>query len=243
MSGTGLSDPYNVSGTIASVASAEGVPPALAVADAEVESGLDPYAVGDKGTSFGLFQLHEGGELPSDWSQWEQGPEGPIPTNAADPSQNAQVALSHMAEVYASEPGADPGQIAADAQRPQDKAGYAAQVDKDLATTSGIYGDDGLSAAGSSSSSGSSGSAGSSGSGTGLSSGSSGVEGDVLSFLGLGSTGTDIAKVGLWLVLAAGAVGLLVLGVKQATSSSQTVQEAKGAATSVAGTAAEVAAV
>jgi hypothetical protein len=50
---------------------------------------------------------------------------------------------------------------------------------------------------------------------------------DVLSLLGLSSAGNDIAKVGLWLVLAGGAVVLAVLGAKQLTSSSQTLQEVK----------------
>ena len=41
------------------------------------ESGLNPFAVGDNGTSFGLFQLHVGGALPSGrGAQWADGPQG-----------------------------------------------------------------------------------------------------------------------------------------------------------------------
>src|SRR5215472_10111421 len=42
-----------------------GVDPALALAIAQKESGLNPNAIGDGGTSFGLFQLHIGGQLTS----------------------------------------------------------------------------------------------------------------------------------------------------------------------------------
>ncbi len=69
-----------------------------------VESGGNNKAVGDGGTSFGLFQLHQGGELPAGWT----------PEQAFDPRANAEVALS----VFAQQNGSDPGQIAASAQRP-----------------------------------------------------------------------------------------------------------------------------
>jgi hypothetical protein len=122
----------------------------------------------------------------------------------------------------------------------QDQKGYA-QIRADLASNADpaqTYADIDASAWGThdlstsdSPSAGSAGSSGSSGSGTGLS-GPSGAAGDVLSFLGLGSTGTDVAKVGLWLVLAAGAVGLLVLGVKKGTDNSTTLENVKTKATS-----------
>lgn len=107
---------------ITEVARSLGVPPDLAIATAQVESGLDPNAIGDQGTSFGLFQLHQGGELGS-----------LSPQQAFDPRTNATVALTQFAQVEQQHPGADPGWIAAWAQRPADPAGYAAKVDAALA--------------------------------------------------------------------------------------------------------------
>lgn len=109
-----------------------GVPRTLALAIAKHESGLDPHAPGDHGyfrngrfvpdpsgppTSFGLFQLHQGGELGS-----------LTPEQAMDPYTNAKVALTQVAAVMKAHPGADPGTIAALAQRPKDTAGYAQSV-------------------------------------------------------------------------------------------------------------------
>lgn len=105
---------------IAAVAQRLGVDPRLAIATAQVESGLNPGAVGDQGTSFGLFQLHQGGELGS-----------LTPSQAFDPTTNASVALRQFAAVEAAHPGVtDPGTIAALAQRPANPAAYAAAVDK-----------------------------------------------------------------------------------------------------------------
>lgn len=113
---------------IDTVAQAYGVPPALAEATAIQESGLNPYAVGDSGSSFGEYQLHEGGELgnlPGTLAQQK--------LEAFDPTQNADVALRQIAAVYKSNPNADPGAIAAAAQRPANQSAYAAAVDKILA--------------------------------------------------------------------------------------------------------------
>lgn len=104
--------------TVYDVAVAEGVDPRLALADAQVESGLSPTAVGDQGTSFGLFQLHQGGELGS-----------LSPAQAFDPYTNAQVALSEFAAVARSQPGLDPGALAAAAERPANPGAYATRVD------------------------------------------------------------------------------------------------------------------
>lgn len=113
---TGL-DP--VEATIYQTALQYGVDPRLALADAEVESGLDPTAVGDEGTSFGLYQLHEGGELGN-----------LSPAEAFNPSINANTALSVFGSVAAANPGADPGLIAYLAERPANKAAYVSAVDK-----------------------------------------------------------------------------------------------------------------
>lgn len=102
---------------IVNVAKQKGVDPYLAIATAIQESGLNPQAVGDQGTSFGLFQLHEGGEL------------GALsPTQAFDPTTNASVALGVFANTAAGNPNLSPGDIAADSQRPADAAGYARSV-------------------------------------------------------------------------------------------------------------------
>ncbi len=87
-----------------------GVSPRIAVADAIVESGLNPRAVGDQGTSFGLFQLHQGGELGA-----------LTKAQAFTPLTNARVALSEFRTVQRSTPSLlrNPGALAATAQRPQ----------------------------------------------------------------------------------------------------------------------------
>lgn len=94
-----------------------GVNPRLALAIAEQESGMNPYAVGDNGTSFGLYQLHEGGELGSNTEQW-----------AFNPTNNATRALSQVALVQKEHPNWSPGAIAAAAQRPANPTQYAASV-------------------------------------------------------------------------------------------------------------------
>lgn len=101
---------------VAEVARQKGVDPVTAVACMLVESGGSNAATGDNGTSFGLFQLHRGGEL-GNMSEAE----------ARDPRRNAEVALS----VFAANKGkySDPGQLAAASQRPADRAGYARKVD------------------------------------------------------------------------------------------------------------------
>ena len=104
------------------VAKEKGVDPILALAAGIKESGLDPNAKGDKTksgrpTSFGVFQLHEGGELGD-----------MTPKQAFDATMNARVALSMFAQVAKKHPDWSPGQIAAAAQRPADPKGYAKEV-------------------------------------------------------------------------------------------------------------------
>lgn len=113
----GASNP--VVAVITSVATSVGLDPRLAVAVAIQESGLNPTAVGDGGTSFGLYQLHQGGELGT-----------LTPQQAFDPATNALRALSTMASVANAHPGWTPGQIAAAAQRPADRTSYAQSVDQ-----------------------------------------------------------------------------------------------------------------
>lgn len=109
----------SITDIIAQVAQSKGVNPNLAIATAEVESGLNPQAVGDQGTSFGLFQLHRGGEL------------GNLSVaQAFDPFTNANTALN--AFVPCESLFSDPGQIAACAQRPANPGAYASKVDAAL---------------------------------------------------------------------------------------------------------------
>lgn len=104
--------------TIANIAQQKGVDPLTAIATAIHESSLNTDAVGDGGTSFGLFQLHEGGELPSRMTQ----------TQAENPATNAGIALSEFQNVQRNNPGLSPGQLAAMSQRPANQGAYANSV-------------------------------------------------------------------------------------------------------------------
>jgi hypothetical protein len=110
--------PSAVAAAITQAAEALGINPRTALADAYVESGWNAQAVGDQGTSFGLFQLHRGGELGTLSEQ-----------QAFDPLTNAMRALTEFKAVQAAHPGDTPGQLAAAAQRPANAAAYAARVD------------------------------------------------------------------------------------------------------------------
>lgn len=105
-----------------------GLDPRLAVAQMLQESGGNPYAIGDSGTSFGIFQLHRGGELGN-----------LSPAQAFNPSVNAGVSLAVDAQVAKAHPDWSPGRIAAAAQRPADPAGYARSVDAIYQALGGGY--------------------------------------------------------------------------------------------------------
>lgn len=91
------------------------VDPVLTVSIAILESGLNPKAVGDNFTSFGLFQLHKGGELGI-----------MTESEAFDPVKNTRVALEFLRK-YA-KPDLSPGDIAAASQRPKYPEIYAYTV-------------------------------------------------------------------------------------------------------------------
>lgn len=94
-----------------------GLPPALCLADFWQECQGNVHAVGDGGTSFGPFQLHEGGEL------------GDLtPAQAENLNIACSIALGHFAAVKAIEPGLVGGALAAAAQRPADPQVYADEV-------------------------------------------------------------------------------------------------------------------
>lgn len=106
--------------TVADAARRHGVDPVVAVAMMLVESGGNARAVGDNGTSFGLFQLHKGGMLTA---------AGLTPEQAFDPATNADVALKSLAHEWAKGSARrSPGEIAAASQRPADPVGYARKV-------------------------------------------------------------------------------------------------------------------
>ncbi|MHB8671817.1 MAG: transglycosylase SLT domain-containing protein, partial [Acidimicrobiales bacterium] len=116
-----------VKAQIASVAQALGVPVNLALAIAQQESGFNPRAVGDGGHSIGVFQLNDMGEGA-----------GMSIRSRENVATNARIALSVVRDVMAQHPGMDPGAIAAAAQRPADRSGYARSVDAILANMGGI---------------------------------------------------------------------------------------------------------
>lgn len=93
--------------TITRVAQKHGVDPALALAVAWQESKWNTRAIGDNGTSFGLYQLHRGGQLGNRTPEW-----------AYNPENNANQALSVMAGVARKHPKWSPGEIAVASQRP-----------------------------------------------------------------------------------------------------------------------------
>ena len=112
--------------TVVAVAKKKGVDPALALAAAIQESGLNPnihamdhYADGSPaGYSSGLFQLNEHGEGA-----------GMSLKDLLDPTKNSSVALAQFAKIAKAHPNWSPGQIAAEAQGPANKADYAKSVD------------------------------------------------------------------------------------------------------------------
>lgn len=84
--------PANILGAVSSVAMQYGVPTGIWEDVAYVESGYNQNAVGDNGSSFGLFQLHRGGQLPA---QYESNPQAVF-----DPTLNAQIAMPAIANAW-----------------------------------------------------------------------------------------------------------------------------------------------
>lgn len=94
-----------------------GADPYTLLATAMVESGLNPNAVGDGGSSYGLFQMHVGGAGGSSHDSARR---------YLDPS----VAVENRARAFR---GGSGGAFAASVQRPADAAGYARKVDAVIA--------------------------------------------------------------------------------------------------------------
>lgn len=74
------------------IAQKYGVPTQLWETIAEVESGFNPQAVGDNNTSYGLFQLHIGGQLPAVYNN--------NPKAVFNPALNAQLAMPSIASAW-----------------------------------------------------------------------------------------------------------------------------------------------
>lgn len=106
----------DVRSVISSTATASGIDPLLALAVVEMESGFDPYAVGDSGNSHGLFQENVYGR-------------GAGRAPDYDPTRQTQRFAADVRRLLASGFRGTPGEIAAAAQRPADPAGYARKVD------------------------------------------------------------------------------------------------------------------
>ncbi|MGA8330440.1 MAG: transglycosylase SLT domain-containing protein [Mycobacterium sp.] len=114
--------PAQIKQIITDEANKLGIPPALAMAVAQQESGMDPASIGDQGHSIGLFQLNDQGEGA-----------GMSVAAREDPVTNTRIALTQIANVMRSEPNMSWGQIAAAAQRPADPTGYASSIDNAVA--------------------------------------------------------------------------------------------------------------
>lgn len=94
-----------------------GADPYTLLATAMVESGLNPNAVGDGGSSYGLFQMHVGGA-------------GGSSHDSARRYLDPNVAVENRARAFR---GGSGGAFAASVQRPADQAGYARKVDAVIA--------------------------------------------------------------------------------------------------------------
>ncbi len=84
--------PPNIYAPVEAVAMQYGIPASLWEDIAYTESGYNPSAVGDNGSSFGLFQLHIGGQLPSQYNS--------NPSAVYDPTLNAQIAMPAIAKAW-----------------------------------------------------------------------------------------------------------------------------------------------
>ncbi|EJS76317.1 transglycosylase SLT domain-containing protein [Bacillus cereus] len=75
---------------IGEVAKRYGIPEWIPLSIADHETKFNPKAIGDNGTSFGLFQLHRGGLAPASLSE----------ESLMDSQINATIAISNMVKSY-----------------------------------------------------------------------------------------------------------------------------------------------
>lgn len=94
---------------------------ALATSYVETGGSFNPSDVGDNGSSFGLFQLHQGGELGS-----------LTQAQADNPVINAQTAIPSIADALSAGLWSNPGEAAVTAQRPAASVqpAYISEVDQ-----------------------------------------------------------------------------------------------------------------
>ncbi|QWG33648.1 invasion protein [Bacillus mycoides] len=76
--------------TIQQISIEHGIPPWITLSIAFHESKFDRNAVGDQGTSFGLFQLHRGGLAPKDLTN----------EDLKNAETNTRIAISNMINAY-----------------------------------------------------------------------------------------------------------------------------------------------
>ena len=120
--------------TIFDTALQSGIDPYLALAVAQQESNFDPFAVGDNGNSFGLFQENVYGRGAG------RAPDFDI---VGQTQRFAQDVLACLA----TNPNAGAGETAAAVQRPADPYGYARSVDSiygsggDMSYDPNLFGD------------------------------------------------------------------------------------------------------
>jgi murein DD-endopeptidase MepM/ murein hydrolase activator NlpD len=86
----GFQVPSSIYTAVHPIAASDNVPDALWETVASVESSFNSQAVGDNGTSYGLFQLHQGGQL-GNLSE----------SQAFDPTTNANTAMPAIASAWA----------------------------------------------------------------------------------------------------------------------------------------------
>ncbi len=144
--------PASIYSAVAPIAKQYNVPDWLWEDVAYTESGFNPNAVGDNGTSFGLFQLHLGGQLPASYNS--------NPTAVQDPTLNAKLAMPALSAAWkqfgqsynpslqwwqqfaaaSGHPGGTPGDTAtqAEAQRLLSAAGGSGSAASSSAGTTGL---------------------------------------------------------------------------------------------------------
>lgn len=132
---SGFNVPSDIFNAVHPIAQKDNVPDPIWETVASVESSFNPTAQGDNGTSFGLFQLHQGGQLGS-----------LTQAQAFDPATNANTAMPYIASAWAAlgpsfdasnatwweqfaaqsgHPGGAPGQAVTDAEAQKLQAAYA----------------------------------------------------------------------------------------------------------------------
>jgi hypothetical protein len=112
---TGAAPQGDAASTVSRVAQQSGIDPKLALAIAQIESGMDPSAVGDNGDSHGLYQENVHGR-------------GAGRAPDYDVARQTQRLAADIRAALAAGFSGTPGELAAAVQRPANPRGYAAKV-------------------------------------------------------------------------------------------------------------------